>query len=134
MKKVQAVPAPIRDAEPDKKAKRKNSPVPNKSGGLFSFSFVSINDNRFSPKEERKISMTKTKEELNALKKEVETLGNKLAELSEEELQEVSGGIRLAINAGPGRERVLPIIFGMGEGGMKKEELVINAEDHNVML
>lgn len=34
----------------------------------------------------------KTKEELNALKEEVETLNKKLAELSEEELEQVSGG------------------------------------------
>ena len=34
----------------------------------------------------------KTKEELNALKEEVETLNKKLAELTEEELTQVSGG------------------------------------------
>ena len=34
----------------------------------------------------------KTKEELNALKKEVESLKKKLAELTEEELEQVSGG------------------------------------------
>ena len=34
----------------------------------------------------------KTKEELNALKEEVETLNNKLAELSEDEMEEVTGG------------------------------------------
>ena len=34
----------------------------------------------------------KTKEELNALKEEVETLKKKLAELTEEELAQVSGG------------------------------------------
>ena len=34
----------------------------------------------------------KTKEELNALKEEVETLGKKLAELTDEELAQVSGG------------------------------------------
>ena len=34
----------------------------------------------------------KTVEELNALKEEVETLNKKLAELSEEELSQVSGG------------------------------------------
>ena len=34
----------------------------------------------------------KTKEELNALKEEVETLNQKLAELTEEELAQVSGG------------------------------------------
>ena len=35
----------------------------------------------------------KTKEELNALKEEVETLNQKLAELTDEELAQVSGGI-----------------------------------------
>ena len=34
----------------------------------------------------------KTKEELNALKEEVEALSKKLAELSEEELAQVAGG------------------------------------------
>ena len=37
----------------------------------------------------------KTKEELNALKEEVETLNNKLAELTEEELAQVSGGAKI---------------------------------------
>ena len=36
--------------------------------------------------------MSKTKEELNALKEEVETLNKKLAELTEEEIKQVSGG------------------------------------------
>ena len=35
----------------------------------------------------------KTKEELNALKEEVKTLNKKLAELTEEELAQVSGGV-----------------------------------------
>ena len=35
----------------------------------------------------------KTKEELNALKEEVETLNEKLAELTEEELAQVAGGM-----------------------------------------
>lgn len=34
----------------------------------------------------------KSKEELNALKEEVETLNKKLVELSEEELMQVTGG------------------------------------------
>ena len=34
----------------------------------------------------------KTKEELNALKEEVETLNKKLAELTEEELEQVTAG------------------------------------------
>ena len=35
----------------------------------------------------------KTKEELNVLKEEVETVSRKLAELTDEELAQVSGGI-----------------------------------------
>ena len=35
----------------------------------------------------------KSKEELTALKEEVETLNKKLAELTEEELKQVAGGI-----------------------------------------
>ena len=35
----------------------------------------------------------KTKEELNALKEEVETVSRKLRELTEEELEQVSGGL-----------------------------------------
>ena len=47
----------------------------------------------------------KTKEELNTLKEEVETLNKKLAELSDKELAEVNGGLsqegieRLAVDA-----------------------------------
>ena len=37
--------------------------------------------------------MSKTNEELNELKKEVETLNEKLAELTSEEIAQVSGGI-----------------------------------------
>ena len=36
--------------------------------------------------------MAKTQEELNALKEEVETLGKKLADLTDEELAQVTGG------------------------------------------
>ena len=36
----------------------------------------------------------KTKEELNALKEEVETVSKKLRELTDEELAQVSGGTR----------------------------------------
>ena len=36
----------------------------------------------------------KTKEELNALKEEVETVSRKLAELTDEELAQVSGGAK----------------------------------------
>lgn len=38
------------------------------------------------------MSPMKTQEELNALKEEVETLNKKLAELTEEEIKDVSGG------------------------------------------
>ena len=37
--------------------------------------------------------MAKTQEELNSLKEEVETLNNKLKELTDEELKQVTGGI-----------------------------------------
>ena len=40
----------------------------------------------------------KTKEELNALKEEVKALNKKLAELTEEELAEVTGGQQYDIN------------------------------------
>ena len=39
----------------------------------------------------------KTKEELNTLKEEAETLNKKLAELTEEDLAQVSGGVLPAI-------------------------------------
>ena len=39
----------------------------------------------------------KTKEELNALKKEVEVLNKKLAELSEDEVKQVTGGLDLNV-------------------------------------
>ena len=44
----------------------------------------------------------KTKEELTALKNEVETLNKKLAELTEEELAQVSGGQRIPVILFPG--------------------------------
>ena len=43
----------------------------------------------------------KNKEELNALKEEVETLNKKLCELTDEELEQVSGGMKNEV-------RVLP--------------------------
>lgn len=39
--------------------------------------------------------MSKTKEELNAIKEEVETVNRKLQELTEEELELVTGGVDL---------------------------------------
>ena len=44
----------------------------------------------------------KTMEELNALKEEVETLNKKLAELTDEELAQVSGGQRIPVILFPG--------------------------------
>lgn len=40
----------------------------------------------------------KTPEELNALKKEFESLNRKLAELTEEELRQVTGGVSASLN------------------------------------
>ena len=37
----------------------------------------------------------KTKEELNTIKEEIEALNNKLAELTDEELEQVNGGAKL---------------------------------------
>ena len=45
----------------------------------------------------------KTKEELNALKEEVETVSRKLAELTDEELAQVSGGSVFESPDDPGR-------------------------------
>ena len=42
----------------------------------------------------------KTREELNELKNEFETLNNKLKELTEEELTQVTGGVNPAYNIG----------------------------------
>ena len=54
----------------------------------------------------------KTKEELNALKEEVETLNRKLHELTEEELAQVSGGLVPAIHRELGRD---PVIIDTGD-------------------
>ena len=40
----------------------------------------------------------KTKEELNALKEELETMNKKLAELTEDELKQVTGGAFVCMN------------------------------------
>ena len=47
----------------------------------------------------------KTKEELNALKEEVETLNRKLHELSDEELAQVSGGETVRPDHDPNERR-----------------------------
>ena len=39
--------------------------------------------------------MAKTQEELKVIKEEVETLNNKLKELTDKELEQVSGGLKL---------------------------------------
>ena len=44
--------------------------------------------------------MSKTKEELNKLKEEVEAVNEKLAELTPEEIAQVSGGAHLTVGAG----------------------------------
>ena len=64
----------------------------------------------------------KTKEELNSLKEEVEALNKKLAELSEEELAQVTGGLapgsgywqKIGGSAGAAvkPEAVMPVIVG----------------------
>ena len=41
--------------------------------------------------------MSKSKEELNAIKEEVESLNEKLQKLSKEELEQVNGGIKDAV-------------------------------------
>ena len=57
----------------------------------------------------------KTKEELNALKEEVETLNEKLAELTDEELAQVSGGGNVPLDDPDGGPAVIkppvPIYF-----------------------
>ena len=47
----------------------------------------------------------KTKEELNALKEEIETVNKKLAELTEEELAQVSGGDHVRPDHDPNERR-----------------------------
>ena len=42
--------------------------------------------------------MSKTKEELDALKEEVETVNEKLQELTEEEIAQVNGGFKYLFN------------------------------------
>lgn len=55
----------------------------------------------------------KTKEELNQLKIEYQTLSNKLAELSEEELELVTGGVSLTIPNEP--------LEGLSQAGLSPE-------------
>ena len=57
--------------------------------------------------------MAKTQEELNIIKKEVETLNNKLAELTDEELEQVTGGVSLTIPNEP--------LEGLAQAGLSPE-------------
>lgn len=54
----------------------------------------------------------KTKEELNILKEEVDVLNHKLSELTEDELQEVTGGMKIVVNEPPSFfQTILRLIF-----------------------
>ena len=53
----------------------------------------------------------KTAEELNALKEEVDTLNKKLAELSEDELKLVAGGLDLNLDFGKFCESDYDIVY-----------------------
>ena len=65
--------------------------------------------------------MSKSKEELNALKEEVETLNKKLTELSEDELKQVTGGYHVPIHIEVirSKERDIALIgnYANGSGG-----------------
>ena len=67
---------------------------------FFTFSFVYNDEQEVKGK-----TVMKTKEELNALKEEVETLNKKLADLSEDELKQVAGGV---IDGGHGDCALVP--------------------------
>ena len=49
------------------------------------------------------IEMSKTKEDLNELKKEVESISEKLKELTPEELEKVNGGVREIVHVQGGQ-------------------------------
>ena len=53
----------------------------------------------------------KSKEELNALKEEVETVSRKLAELTEEDLSQITAGMKLATEDDSSWYRVLVDFF-----------------------
>ena len=63
----------------------------------------------------------KTKEELNALKKEVDTLNKKLAELNEDELKLVAGGLDLNLDFGKSCESDYDIVY--KKDGVEVEDL-----------
>ena len=55
----------------------------------------------------------KSKEELNALREEVESVGKKMTELSEEELKEITGGMKIDTENVPDWLRpILQLVFG----------------------
>ena len=61
--------------------------------------------------------MAKTKEELDALKEEVNKVNEKICELTPEELEQVTGGIKLEIKSGG----ILGIV---GRSGTGKSTLI----------
>ena len=63
----------------------------------------------------------KTKEELNALKEEVDTLNKKLAELNEDELKLVAGGLDLNLDFGKFCESDYDIVY--KKDGVEVEDL-----------
>ena len=63
----------------------------------------------------------KTKEELNALKEEVDTLNKKLAELNEDELKQVAGGLDLNLDFGKFCESDYDIVY--KKDGVEVEDL-----------
>ena len=62
----------------------------------------------------------KTTEELNALKEEVESLNKKLAELTEEEVEQVSGGYYVQVCSGSSSCAVYHHCAYTGNGEMKQ--------------
>lgn len=68
--------------------------------------------------------MAKTKEELNTLKTEYETLNNKLKELNEDELKQVIGG-----NGIPGLETIGPApLFSSASGNIENDRMMRDAK------
>ena len=62
--------------------------------------------------------MAKTKEELDALKEEINKVNEKICELTPEELEQVTGGIKLEIRSG----EILRIV---GLSGAGKSTLIV---------
>ena len=68
----------------------------------------------------------KTKEELNALKEEVETVSKKLHELTEEELSQVSGGTKQAVQLAT--TKICDIFRKYDRQKLPKEAFIIEAQ------